>query len=317
MDLAGLQVPWSRFLYYFKARDLTHDQQLIFVNNTDTVLESLRTLTESKTQSTPVYDQDENKFIGSIDMLDLVAFLTFLRSDASVEESVKGLVQQPVGQILNLSHRNEWKLVSQEINLFEVIKMLSDPNLHRVGLTGENQKVVGLLSQSRIIEWFYAHKQHPAFPEDLKTKTVQEFHHAKVIKPVRTITVASTVLEGFREIFFNEVSALAIVNDKGEILGNLSASDLKWAARDDPEAIIEKLNCTLLDYLNLGREFAFTCKRQDSLETIMNKFNESKVHRLWVVDAAKQPIGVISLCDLLIEMTSCSRSAMTWPSQNK
>jgi len=88
-------------------------------------------------------------------------------------------------------------------------------------------------------------------------------------------------------------------------MGNLSASDLKWLVREAPGDMIQKLNSPLVDYLNLDQAFSYTCKPTDPLEVVLARFNETKVHRLWVVDQARRPIGVITLTDMLVELT-CS-----------
>jgi CBS domain-containing protein len=40
------------------------------------------------------------------------------------------------------------------------------------------------------------------------------------------------------------------------------------------------------------------CEREKSLVEVMNRINETRVHRLYVVDEQRKPVGVVSLTDI-------------------
>ncbi len=42
-----------------------------------------------------------------------------------------------------------------------------------------------------------------------------------------------------------------------------------------------------------------SCKIDDTLPEVVNKLTEKHVHRIFVVDEAGLPVGVLSLCDIV------------------
>jgi CBS domain-containing protein len=296
---------WPWFLHKYKAKDLISHQQLVFVDAKDTILEALRTLATNKILAVPVYDEEGNKFIGSLDVLDAVAYLTFLQTVVPRPEQIKELHHQRVHALLNISKRNEWTVLSDQSGLLSVMVTMLERGAHRVALEDEKGKIQGLVTQFRIIEWLHEMMGaaiKPAITERLQKTRVKDFQHAKVIHPVVKIKLHKSLLDGFRKIYLNNVSALAIVNTKGQIMGTLSASDVKSLAFQDEATMMKTLRSSLMDHFNLGKEFTLTCKEDDTVETVLDTFATTHVHRLWIVDDNQVPKGVLSLSDVVLEV---------------
>jgi CBS-domain-containing membrane protein len=54
----------------------------------------------------------------------------------------------------------------------------------------------------------------------------------------------------------------------------------------------------------LAADFCVTCEASADLKTVVSRVVKTRVHRVFVVDEARRPIGVISLTDIIREVFS-------------
>lgn len=157
--------------------------------------------------------------------------------------------------------------------------------------------------------------------------------------PIVSSTLQESALSAFRKLRLNKVSALAVLNNQGALVGSIlihgddpfysiahrlrfcldpfcllllpfpvldiSVKDLRLIA---PEvSIIPRLYLTIAEFLaRVHRETtapptAVVCSKEDTVLTVLRKIFDNKVHRVWVVDSHNmRPTGVVSLRDLLM-----------------
>jgi len=102
----------------------------------------------------------------------------------------------------------------------------------------------------------------------------------------------------------SRVSGLAVVDDEGRLLSQLSASDLKGAAMGD---LIPSLNLPLREFLaitqatNLEKRTAVLTAYQD--QTLMQACqilsSSHHIHRLFVLSEDHKPVGVLTMGDIM------------------
>lgn len=89
------------------------------------------------------------------------------------------------------------------------------------------------------------------------------------------------------------------MDDHGTLVANLSASDLRGIS----ESNLKLLTKPVLEFLKLmgnGKvAHPVVVSSRDTIESILYKVYTSKVHRVWVVDSAQRPIGVVALGDII------------------
>jgi CBS domain-containing protein len=189
-------------------------------------------LSSHKILSAPVVDWKAQRLLGFVDMLDLVSFVlslynadihqTPLDSNLLFEKSNQ-FFSKPIKEIIDLSKRNPLCQVLKTSPLWECISLFQR-GLHRVVVTNEERKIVGILSQSDVVR-FLAGKmdEHYSF----FGKTVEELN----LGTYSLITVRDTqpTIAALKILYEHKVSAVAVVNKEGILVGNLSASDLKGA----------------------------------------------------------------------------------------
>ena len=124
--------------------------------------------------------------------------------------------------------------------------------------------------------------------------------------PGRVISVRSNVSirEAFEAIIGNDITGLAVVDDKGKLVGNLSATDF--------EVIYNRLRLTLqgvteMNFMNielpvsdiLKRKHGLSVTRTTTFAATVALLQQHKVHRVYIVDDHQSPIGIVSITDIM------------------
>jgi len=155
-----------------------------FVDRDDTIADTLTLLAKNKILSAPVYDSDSNRFVGFIDVLDLVTHIVQETTHPSQQQPQqkqkrKGPVErggpllgweqvrtQPcwlehrVGPLIDASERNTWSPIDRRAPLIALFTALSRVDVHRVPIVDENEpnpqwRVLAIVTQSQVMEWLH------------------------------------------------------------------------------------------------------------------------------------------------------------------
>lgn len=261
-------------------------------------------------------------------MLDILAFASKELEDSNpVTQSkrVGDFAMRNARDILNFSGRNPWNDLSYKARFSELLDLLSETSAHRVAITNEQIDVIGLITQSRIIRFFFNNKDKF---QDRVNRTVEQAF-GKIEKPVLTVHLNEFVINALKKMKENRVSGLAIVDDKGKLVGNISAGDLKVKVfffsyvllfvyfknstknmdtstleglREDLHSQIRSFKGIVSDsrmLSNLSHFDPITVSRTSSLLEIMEKVLKYRIHRVYVTDSEGKPIQIISLGDLI------------------
>jgi 5'-AMP-activated protein kinase regulatory gamma subunit len=94
------------------------------------------------------------------------------------------------------------------------------------------------------------------------------------------------------------VSALAICNEAGQLVDNLSATDLRGLGRDDIPNILEPIGKFFLTHGIMRKKTISTTLPNATLGKVLTLLVKNNVHRVWIVDDDKHPIGVVSRTDI-------------------
>jgi CBS domain-containing protein len=97
---------------------------------------------------------------------------------------------------------------------------------------------------------------------------------------------------------------VAVVDNKGKLMGSLSASDVKGSLDGN---IFTDFYLPITMYLDKchpqfqreNAEHPVTCMWDDTIEDVLAKLIKRKVHRLFIVDEEGRPVDTISLCDVI------------------
>jgi len=298
-------------------------------------LTTLQTLAEHNIWAVPVYDGKTNLFEGVVDILDIVTFITnkldtFTQNDPITRNQViDEMYQQPAETIMAISERNFWTTVREESPIDLIFFKLSKRDIHRViVLNPDENKVKALVTQIDIIRWTLHHlqlilgNQVPSGGEGkpgVMGSTVGEasWKHNKIpiVKDFATknlITFPSTakVFDVLLAFYNHKISAVPILDaNTGKLKFTMSAMDIKGILAA-PDKLFDLVNEDIGSFLIKSKSIGpggekrrldklWTCTMDEDIITIMKRLDQADVHRLWVVDDSKKPIGVVSLSEVI------------------
>jgi len=167
-------------------------------------------------------------------------------------------------------------------------------------------------------------KNKGVFQDKLKLKVADLWPESK---PVCAIKSDELVITAFQQISRDHVSGLAVVNQEGKLVGNISASDIKHAGLNyyfsHIPALVYDLSLPIEDFLKIppadspffGRNqtpdlFPVTVKKEDTLGRVLqllstsfrtSSFARTHIHRVFVVDEEGKPIREISDGDVIAQ----------------
>uniref|UniRef100_A0A7S2X876 CBS domain-containing protein n=1 Tax=Lotharella oceanica TaxID=641309 RepID=A0A7S2X876_9EUKA len=320
----GLKV---KNLVSFMVKEYDHSGELFTIQKTATVEAALKELKNRNVLSLPVCD-DEGNIEGVISTLDIVVAVVFAPIYTRYDEQAtskltlndlksvttnKALFKSQVGNLCGINEESrKVEVFWDDDDLSEVANKLSR-GFHRVLVkVREEPKKMYLVSQTDFLR--YIHSQIQSQPGFAKCMS-QPLGRLNLIEKKRIITVDETerVVLGFRKlwqggpVFDWSLSALPVVDSKGELKGTLSGSDIRGMTAD-------KLNDLMLSvrhFLRKHQPGGMRVPEQVTLEMPFSKalkqIIDAGVHRLWVTgkDKDKNKVtGVLSLTDILYKFAT-------------
>ena len=102
-----------------------------------------------------------------------------------------------------------------------------------------------------------------------------------------------------------KINGIGVVDDDGVLVGTLSVSDIQLGVGE----FLPLLNIPVKNILaTFPRRALVTCTASESLLTVMEKLVKAGVHRIFVIDGERKPIGVVTNTDILDTVLSLSDS---------
>lgn len=298
--------------------------ELVLIDSEATLEEASLVLAKNSLLSAPVFDKAAGKYVGLLDIFDLVAFVVFSpildsAHQKEEEEYFKYKAQRwkkdTVGDLLRGQHqvRRNIHLCHPGETLDTLMEALSRGGAHR-GLLFEkgeggakfSKDPIHLFTQSNIIA--FLQKNQDKLGHILQTRLEElglvnpEFPSKELI----TISNTETALAGFTKVFENRKShAVAVVDAERRLIANISASDLRGITSE----ALPQLLLNVEEFLrkragsdsesNNRLQHPVTCSSRATIGELLDSIVTAKVHRVWVVDSAQRPLRAITLEDIL------------------
>jgi len=294
------------FLKQFTVNDVnTAKETVISLNVNDKLSDALKLLITQNILSAPVTrgSSDQLAVVSVLDMLDLCSFITnkFIHKPDEEHPAVQQQLQNTtVGDVLATSVRNTYWPVPEFANLADVFQILSAHQVHRVPVVSASGVFVSVVSQSAVLRFLWDNISKISIAD----KTLSEL--GLVPKPVLAIEERHTALEAFQQIAQHEVSAIAVVDSNGQLVGNISCRDIRCIGHHATLSL--RLGSSVAKF----REFmqheyqapktVVTATMSSTLKKVVETLVVEGLHRLWIVDNAvlRKPIAVLSLRDVLL-----------------
>ncbi|MES1912586.1 MAG: hypothetical protein MHM6MM_004837 [Cercozoa sp. M6MM] len=274
--------------------------RVIEIASDASVRQALELLSQHGILSAPVRDVSVQqgtwiqKYMGLLDMYDIVDFTLSVADqegttpwhDAFARYTVAQLMQQKSRKWLQQGDQ-VFAPVASDTSLFDAFVLMSKYRLHRLCVIDENDELSNIITQSAVVA------KLPDLMSLLPEITLEQVGLGKP-KTVFAVKSSQKVLAAFQELYLRRVGGIAVLGDNGELIGNISARDLRSVIGD--KAKYPRLFDTVASFC--ARAPA-TVTPQDTLLTVVQRMIDHKVHRLYLVDADNKPCGVVSLGDVV------------------
>jgi CBS domain-containing protein len=264
-------------------------------------------------------DFDQTVVLGFIDTLDILSWLVKLATGQDTfgdqppkmrPEDFDTLVAKteefkntPIGDIVGFSKRNPFHVLHADTSLQEAVEFYLK-GIHRIAIVDDKGEMTGVLSQWTIANYL------ATVPTDDKewipTYKIPISQNPLITKNLITCSPETSVMDAFLLMNFHQLSAIAICDSDGRLVGNLSASDLKGLEMFERD--LSALKKPVLEFVNNIRQLqgrpenflAFCLPHQETL-SIIRKMNKEIVHRVYIVDSelSMKPLGVASITDMM------------------
>ncbi|KAJ2778642.1 cell separation during budding [Coemansia interrupta] len=314
-DHPGLGAP--RHWLTVPAHELVENQHVVQVDSEATIEEACDALIQHNIQSVPLYDARSQTYVGMFDLHDLAAYILAKRPAAtgaspSPSPSVGNgngngspLMRRAVGargemvsRVADMSHVNPFYSVLPETKVAQVAQVFAK-GAHRVAVMEDERRIRGILSQTRVVRYFFEHCSTEQAQEEqeggavvsgsedaLLDRTLEQLGlvtgDVVVAQPHMPVIQALSLLEQWH------VSSLALVDAEQRLVGNLSVGDIKYLAKDR-----RLLNGSCMDLVQAvrfmqgveeGRDRAavFSVRPEATLRYALSKLVATGAHRVWI-----------------------------------
>jgi len=293
------------FLVNIRLEHILQNQKFEFCREEQTISDAIGILAKKDIGAVPVIDANGVPK-GSLDLLDLVAYciekldLKNEKTQKSDKTQIQDFMNRPIKNLEDFSRQNPFICLPPRKSLRRACLLLGYPRCHRIWI-GDKGSILGVMTQLQAMELIW--KQKNEIKEMMNFRLRDLFPESR--QPI-TISIKDTLMNAFWMIWKSRVSGIGIVDEKGMLVGNVSATDLKFLAmQNNPSVMLEALKNPLSHFLaNKKGEFPkdpVVVSLDESMENVMNRFIQNRVHRVYVVDQQMKPIEVLSASDILAQ----------------
>jgi len=294
--------PWMKLLLSTQVKDiLKKNAKIVSANFFDDVAFLLQKLSSANVSAAIITDSERPGIYGFVDVLDLMACILEVASESKdiTRERVENLKWQgkcltwkQSGTLINLSQSNPLETVCPQSSLLEVVEIFAK-EIHRVAVV-EDRKVVGVLSQIDIVRFLARRGSW------LGTKMEKSIGEIGLLPALGVFSVLEdlNVLEAIRKMIEMKVSGLAVINSNGCIVSDLSGTDFLGLNQEN----FALLQLSVGAYLQRIHGFSkppVCCRLQATVEDVILKLSVHRVHRIYVVNDSRKPVGIVTLTDIM------------------
>ena len=275
------------------------------VRGSATVEEVVQFLAAHHISSAPIVDA-QGQLSGIIDYSDVLHH--FVAFGMNAKESLQKSTWEKfrVLYLSDISSRNPLMRLTCEDKLTDALELLFS-GVHRILIVDpENRRhCINILTQSDLLKFLNAHSELIPLPKQLKSVAEQDLGtQSSSGYRMYSVLPSTPAREAFQKMKLTNMGALPIVDEKGSIISQISASDIRVIFSDSIQ--LELLDLTSLNFVEKVREKSANSRRDllifvtpdINASGVLAKMVDEKVHRVFITDNMTSFRGVISISDL-------------------
>eukprot|EP01099_Mayorella_cantabrigiensis_P000895 TRINITY_DN1381_c0_g1_i1.p1 TRINITY_DN1381_c0_g1~~TRINITY_DN1381_c0_g1_i1.p1 ORF type:complete len:201 (-),score=38.48 TRINITY_DN1381_c0_g1_i1:147-749(-) len=196
-----------------------------------------------------------------------------------------------------------------DTTLYDVSKKLAE-GTHRVWITDPEGRLHRLVTQSAVLGFICSVDNNAplAMFEHLSLEQSASFTLSSASFP--SVHTNEPAINAFHKMKESKVGAVAVIDETGDLVSNLSARDLR-AMKTFNYYMFSTLFKSVREFISIVRQEelktrvpAISCVPTDSVSSTLRRLVGIRVHQLWIKDSHNKPTGVVSTTDLLAFLVS-------------
>jgi len=264
------------------------NRSVVVIEYRDTIDHVLMVMEESNIISVPVVDLEKRRYVGMLNVLDIVGFLSINYSTNWNEE----LANLSVAEVLKSNREPFLPLytTSPVALLLHVMTSLAN----EVPIMGAEGQIINVVTRHDVL-WFMQENIDALGPRvDASVQSVMQ-----LTSVVESVEADSKVADALKLMIKKGISELAVVSSNtaeneqvgGVLVGNLCASDFRRLSVFN----FSRINEPVSKFISHDPSALVSVDSNASLRVVIQKFVNTKAPVLWVVDSTFRPISCITL----------------------
>mmetsp|Transcript_39831 Transcript_39831/g.100403 ORF Transcript_39831/g.100403 Transcript_39831/m.100403 type:complete len:348 (+) Transcript_39831:112-1155(+) len=297
----------------------TQAKRIFTCTRSDSVVAVWEGMIKQNISSVPVLQKTKNLYFGYLDIADIVGYFVNFFGEAQLKDSkdfwalvnrTEEFRSKKVKDVMSfpLSRRNPFRPVYSGYSLFSALEILArEPGLHRVPVIDREQHLINIITQSQLVSIVEQHLEIMGTLKDLPLS-----HIPTVWTKVLSVKETDTAMSAFNLMAEHHVSGVAVLDDSGDLVSNLSLRDLKqvsadasmfWRLFQDVKSFIRHIKDTEAKTKSAVAPrpaSIVTATGKTTLGEAISLLEEHCIHRLYVLDSSTGKLaGVVSLKTIL------------------
>jgi len=276
--------------------------KVLFLDSTMSIKEAMQTLSGYKILAAPVVHRRMfHHGIEVIGVFDAMSALQFIIQTFEKDPDSSSLEDTVYKSTLNDMKKKgcmpgKWMFLYKTSSLLDLMQAFTS-GIHRVPILDETcEEMVGIMTQSSVLRLLM---RDETLLGTLGGKTMEEAKAFRKREFVVSVKPTQPVVDAFRLLLKFNLSAVAVVDDNGVLVGSVSNEHARGLS-------VESISCltsTVEKYLESHRYHPelqpVTVPKSETVYNTVLKVCEACAHRAWVVDADNKLEGLMTLTDLM------------------
>lgn len=292
---------FAKFMRAHKCYDLIPTSAKLVIFDTQlNVKKAFFALVYNGVRAAPLWDTSKQDYVGMLTITDFINILhKYYKSPLIKMEELENHKIQTWREELKDKQR-PFVCIEPDANLYQAIKTLITSKVHRLPVVDRvSGNALYVLTHKRILRFLYIYINELPKPGYMR-QSLEELSIGTYENLVKA-TPKTPIIKALNMFVDHHISALPICDADGRVINIYAKFDVINLAA---EKTYNDLDITIEQALQHKTQESWfegvvTCKKNDTLEVVIEKIVKAEVHRLIVVDDEQRMFGVVSLSDIL------------------
>uniref|UniRef100_A0A8W8MEV2 Beta-galactosidase n=1 Tax=Magallana gigas TaxID=29159 RepID=A0A8W8MEV2_MAGGI len=292
---------FAKFMRAHKCYDLIPTSAKLVIFDTQlNVKKAFFALVYNGVRAAPLWDTSKQDYVGMLTITDFINILhKYYKSPLIKMEELENHKIQTWSEELKDKQR-PFVCIEPDANLYQAIKTLITSKVHRLPVVDRvSGNALYVLTHKRILRFLYIYINELPKPGYMR-QSLEELSIGTYENLVKA-TPKTPIIKALNMFVDHHISALPICDADGRVINIYAKFDVINLAA---EKTYNDLDITIEQALQHKTQESWfegvvTCKKNDTLEVVIEKIVKAEVHRLIVVDDEQRMFGVVSLSDIL------------------